>query len=159
MTKEEIRLVECQQREKHWKRWGPYLSERAWGLGRLIFQKGFGEENSGAVNPHDRQRRSLLSISARRRSNCAVSATSLFVITCPNEPNSTSTDRSFFLFLPTITTASARFSSRSLPTAFPIPLDPPIIKPVLPANSGRTFPSGLLSLECMEISLLTGCQI
>jgi len=105
MTKEEIRLVECQRREKHWKRWGPYLSERAWGLGRLIFQKGFGEENSGAVNPQDRQRRSLLSISARRRSNCAVSATSLFVIT------------------------------------------------------GRTFPSGLPSLECMEISLLTGWQI
>src|SRR5580658_6275616 len=34
MTKEEIRLVECQRREKHWKRWGPYLSERAWGTVR-----------------------------------------------------------------------------------------------------------------------------
>src|SRR5712672_2712024 len=34
MTKEEIRLGECQRREKHWKRWGPYLSERAWGTVR-----------------------------------------------------------------------------------------------------------------------------
>src|ERR1700677_4147008 len=34
MTKEEIRLAECQQREKHWKRLGPYLSERAWGTVR-----------------------------------------------------------------------------------------------------------------------------
>jgi hypothetical protein len=32
MTKEEIRLVECQRREKHWKRWGPYLNERACAL-------------------------------------------------------------------------------------------------------------------------------
>ena len=34
MTKEEIRLGESQRREKHWKRWGPYLSERAWGTVR-----------------------------------------------------------------------------------------------------------------------------
>src|ERR1700758_80216 len=31
MTKEEIRLAESRTRKKHWKRWGPYLSERAWG--------------------------------------------------------------------------------------------------------------------------------
>src|SRR5678809_21254 len=30
MTKEEIRLAESGTRKKHWKRWGPYLSERAW---------------------------------------------------------------------------------------------------------------------------------
>src|ERR1700678_2817276 len=34
MTKEEIRLAECRQREKHWQRWGPYLSERSWGTVR-----------------------------------------------------------------------------------------------------------------------------
>lgn len=34
MTKEEIRLAESRTRKKHWKRWGPYLSERAWGTVR-----------------------------------------------------------------------------------------------------------------------------
>jgi len=33
-TKEEIRLAESRDRKKHWKRWGPYLSERAWGTVR-----------------------------------------------------------------------------------------------------------------------------
>ena len=30
MTKEEIRLQQSRERRAHWKRWGPYLSERAW---------------------------------------------------------------------------------------------------------------------------------
>ena len=34
MTQEEIRLSESGARRKHWKRWGPYLSERAWGTVR-----------------------------------------------------------------------------------------------------------------------------
>ena len=34
MTKEEIRLAESRTRKRHWKRWGPYLSERAWGTVR-----------------------------------------------------------------------------------------------------------------------------
>ena len=34
MTQEEIRLAQSEEREKHWKRWGPYLSERAWGTVR-----------------------------------------------------------------------------------------------------------------------------
>jgi hypothetical protein len=34
MTKEESRLAESGARKKHWKRWGPYLSERAWGTVR-----------------------------------------------------------------------------------------------------------------------------
>ena len=34
MTAEERRLEEARQRTKHWKRWGPYLSERAWGTVR-----------------------------------------------------------------------------------------------------------------------------
>jgi hypothetical protein len=34
MTQEEIRLSESRERKKHWKRWGPYLSERAWGTVR-----------------------------------------------------------------------------------------------------------------------------
>ncbi len=31
---EALRLQESEQRTKHWKRWGPYLSERAWGTVR-----------------------------------------------------------------------------------------------------------------------------
>ncbi len=34
MTREEIRLQESRERIAHWKRWGPYLSERAWGTVR-----------------------------------------------------------------------------------------------------------------------------
>ena len=34
MTLEEKRLQQSRSREKHWKRWGPYLSERAWGTVR-----------------------------------------------------------------------------------------------------------------------------
>src|SRR6516225_843124 len=34
MTREEIRITESAARKKHWKRWGPYLSERAWGTVR-----------------------------------------------------------------------------------------------------------------------------
>ena len=34
MTMEEQRLEESRDRNSHWKRWGPYLSERAWGTVR-----------------------------------------------------------------------------------------------------------------------------
>src|SRR5262249_37990762 len=34
MNAEELRLQESRDRKKHWKRWGPYLSERAWGTVR-----------------------------------------------------------------------------------------------------------------------------
>jgi hypothetical protein len=34
MTREEQRLEESRQRKLHWKRWGPYLSERQWGTVR-----------------------------------------------------------------------------------------------------------------------------
>src|SRR5437667_3223766 len=33
-TIEDHRLEEARTRKKHWKRWGPYLSERAWGTVR-----------------------------------------------------------------------------------------------------------------------------
>ena len=34
MTHEELRLEESRTRQAHWQRWGPYLSERAWGTVR-----------------------------------------------------------------------------------------------------------------------------
>ena len=34
MTQEELRLEQTRQRRAHWQRWGPYLSERAWGTVR-----------------------------------------------------------------------------------------------------------------------------
>jgi len=34
MNAEELRLQESAEKTKHWKRWGPYLSERAWGTVR-----------------------------------------------------------------------------------------------------------------------------
>jgi len=40
MTAEELRLEEARGREAHWKRWGPYLSERAWGTVREDYSEG-----------------------------------------------------------------------------------------------------------------------
>ena len=34
LTEEERRLEASENRKEHWKRWGPYLSERAWGTVR-----------------------------------------------------------------------------------------------------------------------------
>src|ERR1700743_3396680 len=34
MNQEELRLHSSRDRKSHWKRWGPYLSERAWGTVR-----------------------------------------------------------------------------------------------------------------------------
>jgi hypothetical protein len=39
MTAEEVRLEESRDRTVHWKRWGPYLSERAWGTVREDYSK------------------------------------------------------------------------------------------------------------------------
>src|SRR2546421_7314262 len=40
MTQEECRLEESRERKAHWKRWGPYLSERAWGTVREDYSAG-----------------------------------------------------------------------------------------------------------------------
>jgi hypothetical protein len=39
MTAEDTRLAESRDRKKHWKRWGPYLSERAWGTVREDYSR------------------------------------------------------------------------------------------------------------------------
>jgi len=53
MTREEQRLEESRQRKLHWKRWGPYLSERQWGTVREDYSK-----NGTAWDyfPHDHAR-------------------------------------------------------------------------------------------------------
>ena len=53
MTAEEKRLEEARGRTKHWKRWGPYLSERAWGTVREDYST-----NGAAWDyfPHDHAR-------------------------------------------------------------------------------------------------------
>jgi hypothetical protein len=38
-TQEEIRLQETQARTAHWRRWGPYLSDRQWGTVREDYSK------------------------------------------------------------------------------------------------------------------------
>src|SRR5437660_6107186 len=53
MTQEEIRLAESRDRKKHWKRWGPYLSERAWGTVREDYSP-YG--NAWEYFPHDHAR-------------------------------------------------------------------------------------------------------
>jgi hypothetical protein len=53
MTQEEIRLAESHDRTKHWKRWGPYLSERAWGTVREDYSA---DGNAWDFFPHDHAR-------------------------------------------------------------------------------------------------------
>ena len=53
MTNEEIRLEEARDRKAHWKRWGPYLSERAWGTVREDYSAG---GTAWEYLPHDHAR-------------------------------------------------------------------------------------------------------
>jgi hypothetical protein len=52
-TQEEVRLAESRDRKKHWKRWGPYLSERAWGTVREDYSP---HGNAWEFFPHDHAR-------------------------------------------------------------------------------------------------------
>ena len=53
MTNEDIRLSEARARTRHWKRWGPYLSERAWGTVREDYSP---DGNAWDFFPHDHAR-------------------------------------------------------------------------------------------------------
>src|SRR5204862_56086 len=53
MTQEELRLKQSRERVAHWKRWGPYLSERAWGTVREDYSP-YG--NAWEYLPHDHAR-------------------------------------------------------------------------------------------------------
>jgi hypothetical protein len=52
-TAEEKRLSESRAREKHWKRWGPYLSERSWGTVREDYSE---HGTAWDYFPHDHAR-------------------------------------------------------------------------------------------------------
>jgi hypothetical protein len=53
MTSEEQRLEESRERSSHWKRWGPYVSERAWGTVREDYSAG---GTAWESLPHDHAR-------------------------------------------------------------------------------------------------------
>jgi len=53
MTAEETRLDEARDRQNNWKRWGPYLSERAWGTVREDYSAG---GTAWEYFPHDQAR-------------------------------------------------------------------------------------------------------
>jgi len=53
VTQEELRLEQSRQRHSHWKRWGPYLSERAWGTVREDYSSG---GDAWDYLPHDHAR-------------------------------------------------------------------------------------------------------
>ncbi len=75
MTQEEIRLSESGARKKHWKRWGPYLSERAWGTVREDYSL-YGNAWESLSHDHSRSRAyrwnedGLAGISDRRQMMC-----------------------------------------------------------------------------------------
>ncbi|HKV27452.1 MAG TPA: hypothetical protein VJN90_04160 [Candidatus Acidoferrales bacterium] len=53
MTREQQRIDESQQRKVHWKRWGPYLSERQWGTVREDYSA---NGDAWEYFPHDHAR-------------------------------------------------------------------------------------------------------
>ena len=53
VTAEARRLEEARNRTKHWKRWGPYVSERAWGSVREDYSPG---GTAWDYFPHDHAR-------------------------------------------------------------------------------------------------------
>ena len=53
MNAEQNRLEEARQRTRHWKRWGPYLSERAWGTVREDYSA---QGSAWDYFPHDHAR-------------------------------------------------------------------------------------------------------
>ncbi|MCC7241492.1 MAG: glucosidase [Acidobacteria bacterium] len=53
MTAEQLRLDEDHRRQRHWKRWGPYLSERAWGTVREDYSP---DGTAWEYLPHDHAR-------------------------------------------------------------------------------------------------------
>jgi hypothetical protein len=75
MTVEEQRLADSNDRTKHWKRWGPYLSERAWGTVREDYST---NGTAWEYFPHDHARSrayrwnedGLAGISDRRQQIC-----------------------------------------------------------------------------------------
>jgi hypothetical protein len=75
MTQEEIRMSESGTRKKHWKRWGPYLSERAWGTVREDYSA-YGSAWEYLPHDHARSRAyrwnedGLAGISDRRQTIC-----------------------------------------------------------------------------------------
>src|SRR6202165_1017967 len=75
MTQEEIRMSEAGTRKKHWKRWGPYLSERAWGTVREDYSA-YGSAWEYLPHDHARSRAyrwnedGMAGISDRRQTIC-----------------------------------------------------------------------------------------
>jgi len=53
MTAEKQRLAENEARVKYWKRWGPYLAERAWGAVREDYSA---DADPWRYFPHDHAR-------------------------------------------------------------------------------------------------------
>jgi hypothetical protein len=53
MTEEAVRLQESRERKRHWKRWGPYVSERAWGTVREDYSP---HGSAWEYFPHDHAR-------------------------------------------------------------------------------------------------------
>jgi hypothetical protein len=53
VTREQRRLLEAEARTAHWRRWGPYLSERQWGTVREDYSPG---GTAWRYFPHDHAR-------------------------------------------------------------------------------------------------------
>jgi hypothetical protein len=71
VTHEEHRLLESRERKAHWKGWGPYISDRAWGTVREDYSPG---GTAWEHFPHDDARsRAYRWNEARPRRLCSLS--------------------------------------------------------------------------------------
>jgi hypothetical protein len=68
VSAEQQRLAEAEARTKHWKRWGPYLAERAWGTVREDYSP---NRTAWEFFPHDHARSRVY------RWNCSIISTLL----------------------------------------------------------------------------------
>src|SRR5678810_656709 len=51
MNAEQLRLIAASRKEQHWRRWGPYLSERSWGTVREDYSA---DGRAGICDNHQR---------------------------------------------------------------------------------------------------------
>src|SRR5437667_10886250 len=75
LTKEEQRLEESRERRVHWKRWGPYLSERQWSTVREDYSPGgpawdYFPHDHARARPYRRGEDGLGGLSDRRQLIC-----------------------------------------------------------------------------------------
>ena len=141
MTQEERRLDESRDRKVHWKRWGPYVSERAWGTVREDYSA---NGNAWRYLPHDHARSKayrwnedgIAGICDRHQSICFALALwngrdpilkeRLFGLTCPEGNHGEDVKECYYYLDSTPTHSYMKFLYKYPQAAFPYEEPPPL---------------------------------